>query len=164
MIPAGTNLLPQIIKDPDKIDEVEVFMQHHFKEGAQIEPGKIRYGDQIEFVYSKRGNKINQIVSIRDIDANEFSRLLEELDQAVYTDHGTAVNERYFFTRPGIIGSLRIGNELQIIPVSEQAPRIEELLGDHPAILIFRSNKSPNLLVNQHRQAKRSWELLLLLP
>ena len=163
MIPTGTDLLPQIIKDPAKIDEVEVFMQHHLKEGAQIEPGKIRYGDQIEFVYSKRGDKINQIVSIRDIDAKEFSRLQEELDQAVYTDHGTAVTERYFFTRPEIIGSLRIGNELQIIPVSEQAPKIEELHGDHPAILVFPSKRSPNWLVNQHRQAKKGRVLLFLL-
>ena len=163
MIPTGTDLLPQIIKDPAKVDEVEVFLQSHFGHAAQIEPGKVRYGDQIEVTYTKRGDKISQIVSIRDLCANKFLRLQNELDQAVYMDHGAAVNEMYFFTSREITGSLRIGDELQIVPASELAPRPGQLVAEHPAILVFRSKKSPHMLVNQHRQAKRSRELLLLL-
>ncbi len=163
MIPTGTDLLPQIIKDPAKVDEVEIFLQQHFGGAAQIEPRKVRYGDQIEFTYTKRGDKINQIVSIRDLCTDVFSHLQNELDQAVYVDHGAAVNERYFFTSREVIGSLRIGDELQIVPASEHAPRPEVLLADHPAILVFRSKSSPHWLINQHRQAKRGRELLLLL-
>lgn len=158
----GNDLLARIVKDPTKVDEVEIILVSYFGGAAHIEPGKIRYGDQIDVSYSKHRDEICQIEPLRDLPPKLISGLEAKLDEAVYSDHGLQVSERYFFTCPQVEGALRVGNSFQITPAHDSAPKPDFLIGQHPAILVFRHGKSPEMLINQLRRDKRSRELLFL--
>lgn len=157
------NLLHRFLKDENKADELECFLTTS-GDASQQEKGKIRFA-WLEIEYDSRGRKIEAIRSVAPHNPNILTSLEKRVDEALYAVHGKEVGEAYFFTSPPVTGALRLGDVLQILPVPDDAPKIEprSLIGDHPAILQFTYDKSTHTLVNQHRREKRKRELFLLL-
>ncbi len=160
---ADENLLRRFLKDDSKTDELECFLST-LGSASQLEKGKINF-TWLEVEYKRNGRDIKAIRSIAPHDSNILAGLEERVDEALYADHGTEAGEAYFFTYPPVVGVVRLGDVLQILPVPDEAPKIEpiSLIGDHPAILQFTYDKSTHRHVNQHRREKRKKELFLLL-
>lgn len=157
------SLYSRIVKDPSKIDEIEIFLQHHFSISERTELRKIVHGNQIEVQYKSDSREISDILVVGDISDEQLDKLEQEIDDQVFADHGNDVRVVPIFTGPRVVGKVRVGNDFQIIPVPEAAPKLHRLLGDHPALLEFVYQKSPNMPINQHRSAKRQRELVGLL-
>jgi hypothetical protein len=160
---AEENLIDRFLKDDSKTDELECFLATSGG-GSQKEKGKIQFG-YLEIEYKKNGRDILAIKSIEPHCPNILSGLEKDIDEALYTDHGTEVGESYFFTNRPIEGTFRLDDTLQIIPIPDNAPQIEPktLLAEHPVILQFTYDKSSHTHINFYRRDKRSRELLMLL-
>lgn len=153
----------RIVKDPSKIDEIEVFLTTYFSGSEQTEPGKIVHGNQIEIQYDRKRREITDILAVGDVSDTVLDKLEHDLDDQVFADHGNNVGVTHVFTRPSVVGRVRFGNDFQIIPVPAEAPKPPFLMADHPALLEFVYQKSPSTHIGWHRRAKRQRELVGLL-
>ena len=157
------SLYSRIVKDASKIDEIEVFLSTYFGSSGQTEPGKIVHGNQIEVQYKSNRREISDILVVGDISDELLDKLEQDIDDQVFADHGNDVRVVHIFTCPSMVGQVRVGNDFQIIPVPAEAPKPAEIMANHPALLEFVYQKSPNMLIDQHRRAKRQRELVGLL-
>lgn len=157
------NLVTRLLKDPSKQQELEVFLTTRFGSSSQTEKRKIRHGDQLDVSYSSKG----EILDIRWVNSGTsgmISALCAAVEDALYDDHGVSVGETYFFTNIPNKGKFRSVHGFQISPVPPTAPVVlNQMSGDHPAILQFDYPRSTNHHVDSHRRSERSNELLYLL-
>ncbi|MEZ5877161.1 MAG: HEPN domain-containing protein [Tepidamorphaceae bacterium] len=152
----------RFLRDESKQAELEIFLSA--QDCSQSESGIIDYGANINFIdvvrvhFSKEG-KMKSI----QCHAESADRLEQRIEDAIYTDHGKAVGRRVIFTNIGISEQFRLGDDFQIIPVPPDSPEIEYMMGDHPALLEFSYDKSPNNILDNHRSNERADELRVLI-
>lgn len=147
------------LRDETKQAELEVFLSA--QDSRQIEVGVIEYGGGIGLVrvhFSKKG----KMTSIQ-CQENYSDRLKKQIEEAIYTDHGTDVGMRIIFTNIKIGEQFRHKDDFQIIPVPDGSPQVDTISGDHPALLEFSYKKSPHKFINTHRRTERIEELSFLL-
>ena len=116
----------------------------------------------MEVFYNKKG-KVSKVKWLNDDSENIARDLVSEAEDALYGDHGTGVGRCHVFSQYRIQGFVRVKNDIQIVPLPDEAPKPDFELAKHPGLLQFSYPKSSNRSINQFRRPKREREILLLL-
>ncbi|HEX8859617.1 MAG TPA: hypothetical protein VGC06_11115 [Actinomycetes bacterium] len=119
-------------------------------------------GHALDVVYDRHGQIVRYEPGLGLTD--ELVRTLRECAEAAFAaDVGVEVRRGVLFSIPEIKGFWRHGDDWQILPAPQQAPRPGFLLGEHPFILEYRTRSSANFALAETRRWRRFWELHLLL-
>lgn len=156
------DLTKNLLRDPAKIGELECFLSSKFGGTSQIQSGKINYGDRLEVFYNNKG-KVSGVKWLNEDSENMARDLVSEAEDALYGDHGTGVGRCYVFSKYRIQGFVRVKNDIQIVPLPDEAPKPDFVLAKHPGLLEYSYPKSSNQPVDQFRRTEREREILLLL-
>ena len=156
------DLTKDLLRDPAKVGELECFLTFRFGGASQTQSARIDYKEQLQVFYDQKG-KLTAIKWVEDGSENMARDLVSEAEDALYGNHGNGVGTSYVFSQYRIQGFVRVKNDIQIVPLPDEAPKPDFELAKHPGLLQFSYPKSSNRSINQFRRPKREREILLLL-
>jgi hypothetical protein len=146
-------------------DELTIILRAVLSRGAQFRPGEVEYrttADETVLTLKYHGGKI--------VDAEAWPAMTPDLERAISAavDAGmipgeTTVSRWTMFSGKPVEGGWRYRDDFQIAPAPPDAPRPGELYAEHPFLVDFVFQSSPNWQIQQHRYARRAADLLLVL-
>jgi len=166
---AARSILRELCQKPlDQSELEQVLLSKYSSSGgdrndqnALLFPGdQERYA--VKMVFDKR-HALADILAGPRLDSSELSDLKELIECELLTSGKARVGNWILFAALPTSGYFRSGDDFQILPVPEQAPRANFLLADHPLLLQFRFLGSANPMVEQMRRHARGMELELIL-
>lgn len=157
----------------DKADPVELeqVLLWHFGGSTQPSDDTILYGKpdiSLELKYSNAGRPIS-LKTGPAFKPSDQEKLKSALDEQVLAEGPLKIARTVLFGRVPVAGWFRFGDEFQILPVPPEAPRPEQLVGEHPCMLEVAYHGSTGVNIDVIRRMKRVREIelqcaLLLVP
>src|SRR5262249_15657107 len=140
-------------------DELKILLNHRIGGPGQIDPTESKVflplaGSVCRLVLTYRGTEIVEIKPGSAFDSDEWTRIVEEIEQSVLTGP-TKIGREYAFSSFRVKGSWR-GNQsgVQILPPPNDAPQADVEMAEHPFILEFPIRVSNLWPLTNHRRMR----------
>jgi hypothetical protein len=146
--------------------ELEELLLTHFGRGSHAVDREIwcgRSGGEaaIRLIYDGDGI-LDRIEPGPDLKDDDVDILRQNIQEQLIQVGVQKVRQRILFSSVPTIGSFTHGDEFQILPVPENAPRPRALLGEHPFMVEHKYNSSSNAMISMRRQERIGRELELI--
>jgi hypothetical protein len=122
--------------------------------GAQFRTEEVEYrtlADDWALSLQYREGKIVRAVAGPAMTPELEDEIRASIDTNLLAGGGSAVCRWTLFSSRPVEGHWRYRDQFQIVPAPPNAPRPEELIADHPFLLDFAFDNSPDSRIRQHR-------------
>ena len=147
-------------------DELSIVLTSALPRGAQFLGNEVEYRtdtDDLALTLVYRDGRVADAYEGPASSAELEAELEAKIEAELLGPTERKVCRWTMFSGHPVEGAWRYGDELQIVPAPPQAPRPEAVFADHPFVLDFVFDNSPNWQVRQLRYSRKAYELTLVL-
>lgn len=161
-----SKLLTALGGDKAEQSEFETVLLGYFGRAAHLSNREILYsnregGAALSLVYNANG-LLKSAEGGPNLKDEDVKNIRTQVDQELLTPGPARVRRRILFCGVPTKGWFRYGDVFQIVPLPDEAPRPNYMLGDHPLVLEFKYPSSSHSSVSLDRQQRIGRELELI--
>lgn len=145
--------------------DLQTVLMGYFPKGRYPGQGVVEHltaDDNLALVARHDESGVKDIQAGPALTQNDLDALARQVD-VVFADTTTAVRRAILFSDLPVTGSYRYRDQFRIMPAPPEAPKLEQVLGDHPFVLevVHRSSDNTDLRIQRGIREVQTVSLLL---